>query len=165
MGVAQGFSILRAMTAMTHRKTDRHAAKQTKLRFLLVDGHPLFLDSVASFLSRHPGIEIVGRAYSGDEAIALNKKTAPHLVLMDLAMPRINGLDAMKRIKAQDPATQVIILSLYDSPEWHALILNAGADGFIPKFEFVNRLPRLLGRIFPTDLFDASVLETSIAAN
>lgn len=147
---------------MTHRKTDR---KQTVIRFLLVDDHPLFLDSIANFLSRHPMIEIVGRAYSGDEAIALNKSTAPHLVLMNLAMPRINGLEAMKRIKAHDPTTQVIMLSTYDSPGWHALVLNAGADGFIPKHEFVSRLPWLLGRIFPSDMFDTAIFEKASFSN
>jgi two-component system chemotaxis response regulator CheY len=109
------------------------------LRLLLVDDSPLFLDSAVQLLSRDPEIEIVGRAFSGEEALTRVAALQPDLVLMDIAMPGMGGLEATRQIKALPKPPRVVILTLYDNPEYRAAAERAGADGFICKSDFDAR--------------------------
>lgn len=116
----------------------------------MVDDSPEFVDLAVHFLSVEPTIEIVGCASSGQAALELVAQLCPDLVLMDVAMPEMNGLEATRRIKARPGAPRVVILTLYDNPEYRAGAIAAGADGFIPKWELG---PSLLALIY--GLFDA----------
>lgn len=114
------------------------------LRILLVDDSLRFLDSAARFLSGETDVEVVGRALSGEEAIEQIAQLRPDLVLMDLAMPGINGLEATRQIKLQPHAPYIIILTLSDSSEYRMAAEAAGADGFVSKAEFSTMLPPLI---------------------
>ncbi|HEX7972893.1 MAG TPA: response regulator transcription factor [Anaerolineales bacterium] len=112
------------------------------IRTLLVDDSPDFLDAAAHFLSSDPQIEIVGVSLSGQEALDRLPGIDPDLVLMDLAMPDLSGLEATRRIKTQPNAPRVIILTLHDNQEYRRASQAAQADGFMTKSDVgVNLLP------------------------
>ncbi|MEM2126059.1 MAG: response regulator transcription factor [Candidatus Methanosuratincola sp.] len=121
------------------------------IRTLLVDDSPEFLDAAERFLSSDPNIEIVGSALSGKEAIEQIAALNPDLVLMDLAMPGINGLETTRRIKAEPEAPRVIILTLHDNPEYRAASESVNADGFVAKSDFGVELIPLIRLIFEKD--------------
>lgn len=115
---------------------------------LLVDNSPEFLKSAARFLSVDPRITIAGCAFSGREALEQVALLHPNLVLMDIAMPGMNGLRAARHIKAQPDAPCVIILTLYDNTEYRAAAAAVGADGFVAKREFGTKLLPLIRTLF-----------------
>ncbi|MBI3853288.1 MAG: response regulator transcription factor [Verrucomicrobia bacterium] len=109
-----------------------------KLKILLVDDSPGFLEAADGFLSRQPLMEIVGRACSGSEAIRLVKQLPLDFVLMDLSMPDMSGLEATQRIKALPFPPRVIMVTLHDNVAYRRAALEAGAEGFVSKQEFVE---------------------------
>ena len=118
------------------------------VRILLVDDSPEFLDSAAGFLSASACIHIVGRALSGQHALEQAKRLHPDLVLMDLTMPGMNGIEATHRIKKERGAPRVVILTLHDNSEYRAAAAAARADGFITKSEFGTKLLPLIESLF-----------------
>ena len=120
------------------------------IRILLVDDNAEFLESAAHFLAAVPEAVVVGRARSGREAIRRLDDLRPDLILIDLVMPGMDGLEATRRIKAQPAPPRVVILTLFDGAEYRTAILEAHADGVLAKSEFGSRLLPLIH-----DLFDA----------
>lgn len=118
------------------------------MRTLLVDDSLAFLDSAARFLKGDQRLEIVGRALSGREALEQIPILRPDLVLMDLAMPEMNGLEATRLIKRQPNAPCVVILTLNDSHEYRMAAAAVGADGFVTKSEFAIELLPLIDSLF-----------------
>lgn len=118
------------------------------LRILLVDDSLAFLESVTRFLSVHAGIAIVGRVLSGGEALEEVPRLCPDLVLMDLTMPGMNGLEATRHLKTQPIAPYVVVLTLNDSSEYRAAALAVGADGFVTKSEIGTALLPLIHSLF-----------------
>ena len=112
------------------------------LRVLLVDDSPEFLESATRFLSSDPRIAIAGRALCGREALELAEQTQPDLMLIDLSMPDMNGLETTQAIKAWSASPRVIIMTLHNDPEYCMAAAAIGADGFITKSAFsVGVLP------------------------
>ncbi len=118
------------------------------LRVLLVDDSWEFLGSVEHFLSAEPRLKIIGYASSGQEALDQVKLLRPDLVLMDLTMPKMNGLVAARRIKAQSDAPRVVILTVHNQPEYREAARAAGADGFLSKSEFGAQVLPLIENLF-----------------
>jgi len=118
-------------------------------RVLLVDDSQDFLKAAKRFLRGVRGLELVGEATSGEQAVELSAALRPDLVLMDFAMPGMNGLMATQRIKRQPDAPKVIIVTLHTHAALRALANEAGADGFLQKEDLVLELPRLLASLFP----------------
>ncbi|MBA4372378.1 MAG: two-component system response regulator [Thermodesulfovibrio sp.] len=110
------------------------------IRILFVDDNPAFLASALRFLEAETGVEVVGKAMSGTEAIEMSRHLSPDLVLMDIAMPGMDGIQATKIIKQEDPAPRIIILTLYDADEYKITASAAGADGFISKLDFADQI-------------------------
>jgi DNA-binding NarL/FixJ family response regulator len=106
------------------------------IRILLVDDNAEFLRVAAGFLATDPAIEIAGLAPSGGEALKLTERLRPDLVLMDLAMPDMNGLAATRRIKARRDPPRVVILTLYDNAEYRVQAQCVGVDGYVAKSDF-----------------------------
>lgn len=117
------------------------------IKTLIVDDSPEFLDVANNFLSMEPDIEIVGKALSGKESIDMVDILKPDIVLMDLAMPDINGIEATKRIKEKPNPPYVVILTLYDNPEYRSLAESVNADGFVTKSEFGSKLIPLIQKL------------------
>ena len=113
-------------------------------RILLVDDSPYFLWVVASWLSTIDEIEVVGHASSGREALEQVDELGPDLVLMDLVMPEMGGLEAMRRLAARPRRPRVILISVHDDEEYRAAADAAGADGFVCKSELKEKLLPLL---------------------
>lgn len=118
------------------------------MRILLVDNNPGFLETASRFLSVDPEVEIVGHALSGREAVEKVARLQPDLVLMELVMPKMNGLDATREIKAQPDAPRVVIVTLHNHQEYRTAAEGVGADGFLSKSEFGSQILPLIHALF-----------------
>jgi DNA-binding NarL/FixJ family response regulator len=121
------------------------------LKVLLVDDNERFIDSIERYLVSIPDLHIdcVGKATSGEDAITLIPVLHPDLILMDLTMPGINGLETTRMIKGSKNPPRTIILTIHDSEEYRWAAKEAGADGFLTKSEFTEKLTPLLRVLFP----------------
>ena len=102
-------------------------------RVMLADDHTLFRSGVKRILEEIPGVEIVGEAADGLELLSLLKKVTPDLVILDISMPNLRGLEAIHEIKASYPRVQVLILTMHKDAEYLSYALGAGAAGFLLK--------------------------------
>jgi DNA-binding NarL/FixJ family response regulator len=102
-------------------------------RIILADDHALFRSGVRRILEEVPGVEVVGEAADGMELLALLKEMTPDLVILDISMPRLRGLEAIQEIKTSHPQVQVLILTMHKDEEYLSYALGAGAAGFILK--------------------------------
>ena len=104
-----------------------------KVRVLIADDHTIVRSGVRLLLQAEPDIEVVGEALNGDEAVALAESLRPDVVLMDIAMPGMDGLEATRRIKARFPDMHVLVLTMHRSDEYFFEMLKAGASGYVLK--------------------------------
>jgi CheY-like chemotaxis protein len=118
------------------------------IRVLLVDDSAEFLESAARFLATDTVLAIVGRALSGAEALAQIELLGPDLVLVDLMMPEMNGLELTGHIKARPYPPRVIIVTLYSLAEYSNAAETALADGWVTKSTFGTNLLPLIYRLF-----------------
>jgi DNA-binding NarL/FixJ family response regulator len=110
------------------------------IRVLVVDDHPVICQGLRLLLDREPGIEVVGEAHDGRSAIEMACELRPQVVLMDLAMPQLNGVDASRRILAQVRNTKVVALSALSNARTVADAMAAGMSAFVPKEGMVDEL-------------------------
>jgi DNA-binding NarL/FixJ family response regulator len=103
------------------------------IRVLVCDDQPVVRAGLSAILSTAPGIEVVGAAQDGAEAVDLVAKTRPDVVLMDLKMPVANGVQATREIRARFPETRVLVLTTHDADEWVFDAIRAGASGYLLK--------------------------------
>lgn len=113
-------------------------------RVLVVDDQALIRDGLATMLGLVPGLEVVGTAADGEAALAAVAGRHPDVVLMDLRMPRLDGVEATRRIRASHPATQVIVLTTYADDESIVGALQAGARGYLTKDAGVEEIRRAI---------------------
>ncbi len=104
-----------------------------KIRILLADDHTLLRSEIRALLEDEPDLLVVGEAGDGREAVLLANQLRPNVVLMDIAMPMLNGLEATRQIKKQHPEVKVLVLTMYDHEEYFRQLLEAGASGYIIK--------------------------------
>ena len=104
-----------------------------KLRLLLVDDHPIVRAGLRMLFQAEPDMEIVGEAGSGAEAVEAAGRLQPDVVIMDVAMPGMNGIEATRRIKSAHPDACVLALTMHEDEQYFFEILSAGAAGYIPK--------------------------------
>ncbi len=119
------------------------------VRVLLVDDSADFLDSAARFLASEASVEVAGVALSGREALVLIEERRPDLVLLDLAMPDLDGWETARRIRAlPPPQPRIVVVTLHDNPQYRAQAERLGCDGFIAKSEFGERLVKRIHELF-----------------
>ena len=104
-----------------------------KQRILIVDDHTLLRAGLRALLAQDPGIEIVGEASDGRDAVRAVGQLTPNLVLMDLTMPGMNGIEAVTEIKRRYPDVRVLVMTLHKTEDFIHASLKAGADGYILK--------------------------------
>lgn len=104
-----------------------------KVRIILADDHLIVRNGIKSLLTEIDEIEIVGEASDGQEAIDLVEKLLPDIVVSDITMPKINGIDLIKLINQRYPETKVLILSMHQDDEYIIKAIEAGAKGYLPK--------------------------------
>ena len=104
-----------------------------KITILLAEDHTVVRQSIRQFLEREADIEVVGEAGDGEETVELAKQLKPDVIIMDIAMPKLNGIEATKQIKQLPFCTIILILTAYDYEEYIFPILDAGAAGYLLK--------------------------------
>lgn len=110
------------------------APEQTQaIRILIADDHPIVCEGLASLINRRPDMLVVAEAHNGQEAIELFRQHKPDLILLDLRMPGIDGIEACRAIHAEDPTTRLIILTTYDDDEALSQARQAGAATYLAK--------------------------------
>lgn len=105
----------------------------TSIRVLIVDDHTLFRDGLAAILTNVPDIQVVGEAGTGREAVALAEQVAPDIVLMDINMPEMNGIEATQQVLATKPTTGIVMLTMLEDNDSLFAAMCAGARGYILK--------------------------------
>ncbi len=105
----------------------------SKIRVLVADDHTIVREGVRLLLDAQPDIEVVGEAADGQEAVKMIRQFRPDLVVMDIQMPNLNGLEATREIKREFPQIQILALTMYESDEYFFQVLNAGASGYVLK--------------------------------
>lgn len=130
-----------------------------RIRVLVVDDHTIVRDGICALLALDGDIEVVGEAANGIEALKMVKELQPNVVLMDIAMPIMDGLEATRRICKEFPRTRVLILTQYDEKEYVLPVIEAGASGFISKVAASSELASGIRSVFWGD----SYLSPSVA--
>ncbi len=124
-----------------------------KIRVLVVDDHALLRDGIRALLEVHDDIEVVGEATDGREAISLARQLSPDVVLMDIAMPLMDGLEATRRIQKENPQVKVLILTQHDNREYIISSIKVGAAGCIPKRAVASELISAIRVVYQGDSF------------
>ncbi len=142
-----------------------------KLRILIVDDHGIVRAGIRSLLEGQSNIEVVGEAAGGEEAVEKTIRLQPELVLMDIAMPGMNGIEATRRIKKELPEVMVLVLTMHDDEEFFFPVLRAGASGYILKeadpqellyaIRVVRRGQAFLSPAVTKTLLDDFIMETN----
>jgi len=125
----------------------------SKIKVLIADDHTLVRQGIRSLLALAADIEIVGEAADGRQAVEKVRQLAPDVVLMDLAMPKMGGLEATRRIRKEFPATRVIAVTQYDDSEYVIPVIEAGARGFVTKMASPLELASAIQAVYRGDSF------------
>jgi NarL family two-component system response regulator LiaR len=104
-----------------------------KIKILLAEDHVVVREGTRELIQHEDDMEVVGEAGDGEEAVRLAEQTKPHVVIMDITMPKLNGIEATKLIKAKMPSIAILILSAYDNDQYVTALLEAGAAGYLLK--------------------------------
>lgn len=103
------------------------------IRILLADDHAVLRAGLRALLSVEPDFEVVGEAEDGEQAVALTKELLPDVVVMDIAMPKMNGLEATRQIAEQTPGARVLVLTMHAEEQYLLQVLHAGGSGYVLK--------------------------------
>ena len=120
-----------------------------RVRVLLVDDSSEFLRHAGAFLMELPAVDLVGWAYLGQEALDLVPTMNVDLLVLDVSLPGMSGLEVTRRVKAMSSPPRVVLVTLYDEPAYRFAAEEAGADGYVTKKDLVARLPGLIEELFP----------------
>jgi DNA-binding NarL/FixJ family response regulator len=115
-----------------------------ELRVVVADDHPVYREGLAMVLGSLPGVSVVGQATDGLEAVTLAGTVQPDVVLMDLSMPGLNGVEATRRISEKHPDTHVLVLSMHEGADSVVAALKAGARGYLVKGATKEEVARAL---------------------
>jgi DNA-binding NarL/FixJ family response regulator len=118
-----------------------------ELRILIADDHELIRRGVRSLLEAEPGWKVVAEASDGQDAIEKANETKPDIVVLDIAMPRLSGLEAARRLNRLLPQVKVLILTMHDSERLACEVLNAGARGYVTKSDSARDLVIAIGAL------------------
>lgn len=118
------------------------------IKVLIVDDQALICDGIAKLLEGEGEIEVVGKAYSGQEAIEKAERFKPDIILMDIRMPGMDGISATKAIKAKDHSIQIIAISVYEEDELIMQMFKAGAVGYVLKDISLDNLVKAIKNVY-----------------
>ncbi|MFC1942892.1 response regulator [Chloroflexota bacterium] len=122
------------------------------IRVVLVDDHLILREGIRSLLDKVPDIEMIGEAENGNEAITKVAELMPDVVLMDITMAGLNGLEATRRIKQQYPSVKVLILTMHETDQYLSEMLEAGASGYVVKTTTSSELISAIRTVYQGDV-------------
>lgn len=118
-------------------------------RILVVDDDAAFRQRVKAFFAREADMEVVAEASDGEEAIRKAQELKPDVVLMDVRMPGLNGVTATRKLREEMPEVKVIMLSVFDLPEYREAAMVSGASGYVVKKSMIEALLPEIRRVYP----------------
>ena len=124
-----------------------------KIRVFLADDHAILREGIRLLLRKVPDIEVVGEAGDGEEAVAKVEQLAPDVVLMDITMPGLNGLEATEQIKGKKPQVKVLILTMHETDQYLSEMLRAGASGYVVKTTVSSELISAIRIVHQGDVY------------
>ncbi len=125
----------------------------SKIRVLIVDDHVIVREGLHALLKAQPDIEVVGEATDGEEAVNKTREVQPDIVLMDITMPGMNGLEATRHIRQHSPDVKILVLTMHEGDEYFFKMLDAGASGYFIKGGSSSELITALRVVWSGDVF------------
>jgi NarL family two-component system response regulator LiaR len=132
---------------------------EKKLRIVIADDHAVVREGTRNLIEREADMEVVGEASNGEEAVRLIQDTQPDVAILDIAMPKLSGIEVTRRIKLILPETAVLVLTAYDNDEYVFALLEAGAAGYLLKDVSGREITQAIRSVYAGE----SVLHPSIA--
>ena len=127
--------------------------RKEQFRIVIADDHELVRRGIRSILTAHRGWQVVGEASDGAQATRLAENLRPHVLIMDVTMPKLDGLEATRKILNDFPETKILILTMHESAQMVRRILEAGARGYILKSDLAEQLVRAVREVSQGKLF------------
>ena len=124
-----------------------------KIKILVVDDHAILRDGIRALLGLHDDVEIIGEASEGKEAVEKALELEPDVVVMDIAIPGMDGLEATRRIKKKNSKVQILVLTQHDNKEYVLSSIKAGAAGYVPKRAMGSELVSAIRAVYRGDSF------------
>ena len=124
-----------------------------KIKILVADDHAVLRDGIRALLGLYDDIEIVGEASEGKEAVEKTQDLVPDVVVMDIAMPGMDGLEATRRIRKKSPKVKILVLTQHDDREYVLSAIKAGAAGYVPKRALGSELASAIRAVYEGDSF------------
>jgi len=123
------------------------------IKLLIVDDHELVRSGIVRMLKDKPGLEIVGQASSGEEALDMTRQLAPDIILMDVRMPGMGGLEATRMLKQRHPQVRVIAVTACEESKFPVRLLQAGASGYLTKGTDIGEVKRAIERVYAGEYY------------
>jgi two-component system nitrate/nitrite response regulator NarL len=143
---------------MLVRKASKHMKKESskKIRIILADDHPIVRTGIKNALADQKNIKVVGEASNGIQALKKAKELSPDIVLMDISMPGMGGLEAAQRLRATLPKVKVLVFTMHDNKEYVLEIIRSGASGYVLKDTSTLELVRAIETVYRGGTFFSS---------
>lgn len=133
------------------------------IRVLIADDHAIVREGVRRILEENPGIQVVGEAGDGHEAVQKTKEFDPDVIILDYAMPGLDGLDCSQQILSHDPQAKIIVLTMHSNEEYAIRLLQMGVKGFILKASSPEDLPNAVKKVALGCIFISQSIIESVA--
>jgi DNA-binding NarL/FixJ family response regulator len=133
------------------------------IKILLADDHEIIRDGLRSLIEKQPGMQVVAEAENGQAAIKMNRKFRPDMIVMDIHMPELNGIEATRRIVAEFPGAKVIVFSMYSDQQFVIGALKAGVSGYLLKDSASEELARAIRAVADNRLYLCPQVKGTVA--
>ncbi len=131
---------IKYLQALPHKSAPCYITIMDKIRIVLADDHPMLRTATSRILQQYPDFEVVGEAADGQQALELSERLHPDVLIVDIRMPVIDGIEVVRLLKGRSPGTKALVLSAYDEKEYVLATLKAGASGYLLKTVDLNEL-------------------------
>ncbi len=137
----------------------------SRYTIILADDHTLMREGIRNIIEAVPGLKVIGEAGDGHQLLQMIKKTAPHMVILDISMPGLRGIEAARDIKSRWPDIQILMLSMHKSQEFLSMALDAGASGYLLKEDTGAELLQAITRLRSGHTFLSTTLAETLCTD